>query len=137
MHLTQPVSLYKELTRKTASERLGDPWKLLKIKGFGQEAGFTRVKITAREWWLLQVFTEPILTKDPPFMEITVQLEVLSLTLSTSCTPCVSLLNIKVWKKDWDTVKYVLKREPDQERHVLDDYLINSTVLLVIVMPMT
>ena len=78
-----------------------------------------------------------ILEKDPPSVEITIQLEALSLSLNTSYTSSVSLWNIKGWKTDWDTVKYVLRWEPDRERHVLNNYLINSTVLLVIVMPMT
>lgn len=64
--------------------------------------------------------------KDPLFREIPAQLEFLFLTLSTSYTSSVSLLKIKGCKRDWERMKYVLELGPDQERQVLNNYLINS-----------
>lgn len=54
------------------------------------------------------------------------QITVVYLTLSTSYTSSVSLLKIIGCKRDWETMKYVLKLGPDQERQVLNNYLINS-----------
>lgn len=65
--------------------------------------------------------------KDALFRAVTVQLDALSLILSTSYTSSVSLLKIKGCKRDWERMKYVLKPGPDQERHVLNNYLINSS----------
>lgn len=50
-----------------------------------------------------------------------------SLTAHTSYTCSFSPFESKGGKEHWERMKYVPKAGPDQEKHVLNNYLINSS----------
>ena len=98
MHLTQDYLLIRRnLSRKTASIRMGDPLSrvFLKEKEFGHKVGSTQKKIkqdlvTASQGQIMVVGTLSFyltdLDKSPLFRRITAQLGILSLTQCTSYT---------------------------------------------------
>lgn len=98
MHLTQDYLLIRRnLSRKTASIRMGDPLSrvFLKEKEFDHKVGSTQKKIkqdlvTASQGQIMVVgalsFYLTDLDKSPLFRRITAQLGILSLTQCTSYT---------------------------------------------------